>query len=167
MSKVTLYMAISADGFIAGPNDETPWSDEEWEAFQAFVKTCDVVLLGRRTYEIMAKDGDFVDGPEYIVVTNDANIDTGNFRKRAINSVGDLPQAERVAVIGGGDLNGRVAKLGCIDEIILDMEPITLGSGMRLFGDHDIQFKLELIASKAIGRGTVQNHYAIITKGEM
>jgi hypothetical protein len=29
MSKVILYGAISSDGFIAGPNDETPWSDAE------------------------------------------------------------------------------------------------------------------------------------------
>jgi dihydrofolate reductase len=53
MSKTVLYMAISADGFIAGPDDETPWSEEEWESFKAFVKTCDAVLIGRRTYEIM------------------------------------------------------------------------------------------------------------------
>jgi len=39
--KTILYVALSADGFIAGLNDETPWSDEEWAAFQEFVKTCD------------------------------------------------------------------------------------------------------------------------------
>jgi dihydrofolate reductase len=79
--KTILYMAISADGFIAGANDETPWSEEEWAAFQEFVKSCDIVLLGRRTYEIMSKQGEFVDGPDYFVVTSDASADTGNFRK--------------------------------------------------------------------------------------
>jgi dihydrofolate reductase len=159
---VILYMAISADGFIAGPNDETPWSDEEWEAFQGFVKTCDVVLLGRRTYEIMAKEGDFVEGPEYVVVTNDAKVDTGNFSKLAINSIGDLPKAERIAVIGGGDLNGRVAKLGCINEVILDIEPITLGAGVRLFDDHEVKISLKLIDSRKIGEGTIQNRYEVV-----
>ncbi len=162
MSKIILYMAISADGFIASPNDETPWSDEEWEAFQGFVKTCDVVLLGRRTYEIMAKDGDFVDGPEYVVVTNNANGDTGDFRKISIKTKDDLPQVERLAAIGGGELNGSLAKLGVIDEIILDVEPITLGSGKRLFGSHDVQLKMELISSKKIGTSTIQNQYMVV-----
>lgn len=48
MSKVILYMAISADGFIAGVNNETPWSDEEWEAYREFVMSCDVCLIGSR-----------------------------------------------------------------------------------------------------------------------
>jgi len=43
--RTILYMAISADGFITGPNDETPWSDEEWAAFQEFVKSCDAVTI--------------------------------------------------------------------------------------------------------------------------
>lgn len=159
--KTTLYMAISADGYIAGPDGETPWSDAEWEAFQAFVKTCDVVLLGRKTYEIMQKDGDFVEGPEYIVVTNNPNLDTGTFRKISVKTKDDLPQVQRLGMIGGGDLIGRLAKLGVIDEVILDIEPITLGSGIRLFGDNDVQLKLELTESRRIGEGTVQNHYTV------
>jgi len=160
--KIILYMAISADGFIADPHDETPWSDEEWAAFQEFVKTCDIVLLGRRTYEIMPKQGDFVPDPEYIVVTNDPSLDTGKFRKLSIKSKSDLPQAERLGIIGGGELNGSLAKLGVIDEVILDVEPVTLGSGKRLFGDHDVQLTLELIESRKIGRSTIQNHYAVV-----
>ncbi|MGD8373526.1 MAG: dihydrofolate reductase family protein [Candidatus Woesebacteria bacterium] len=160
--KTTLYMAISIDGYVAGLNDETPWSDAEWDAFQEFVKTCDVVLLGRRTYEIMRIDGDFVEGPEYIVVTNDQSLDTGAFRKVSIKTKDDLPQVERLGIIGGGDLNGTLAKLGVINEVILDIEPITLGSGIRLFGDHDVQLKLELAKSRRIGEGTVQNRYLVI-----
>jgi dihydrofolate reductase len=64
-----LYTAISQDGFIAGVDDETPWSDAEWEAFKTFVTSCDAVLLGRRTFQIMQED-ELVDGPRYIVVTN-------------------------------------------------------------------------------------------------
>jgi len=160
--KTTLYMAISADGFIAGTNDQTPWSDAEWEAFQEFVKTCDIVLLGRRTYEIMQESGDFVEGPECIVVTNDQSLKTGNFRKISIKTKDDLPQVERLAVIGGGELNGSLAKLGVIDEIILDVEPITLGNGKRLFGSHDVQLKMELISSKRIGTSTIQNQYKVV-----
>jgi riboflavin biosynthesis pyrimidine reductase len=57
--------------------------------------------------------------------------------------------------------NSSLAKLGVIDEIILDVEPITLGSGKRLFGSHDIQLSLELLRSQKIGNGTIQNHYKV------
>lgn len=160
--KTILYMAISADGFIAGPNDETPWSSEEWGAFQDFVKACDAVLLGRRTYEIMRDEGEFVDSTPYIVVTNDASVETGNFRKLSIKGEADLPQVERLGVIGGGELNGSLAELNIFDEVILDVEPIMLGSGVRLFGSHDIRLELELLESHRLGTSTLHKRYRVV-----
>jgi dihydrofolate reductase len=162
MSKTVLYMAISSDGFIAGPDDETPWSEEEWEAFKAFVKTCDVVLIGRRTYEIMRDQDDFVKGPEYLVVTHEKSLKTGKFKKITIDSKADMPKAAKVGVIGGGELNGSLALLGAIDEIILDIEPTVLGEGTRLFGSYDVPLKLKLLDSKLIGDSTTQRHYEIV-----
>lgn len=159
--KTTVYMAISADGFIAGPNDETPWSDESWKAFHEFLQTCDAVLLGRRTYEIMRDQNEFVDGPQYIVVTNDPSLDSGNFQQITIKTKSDLPQVEKLGVIGGGELNGNLAELGVFDEVIFDVEPITLSNGVRLFGNHDIRLELELIESQKIGPGTLHNRYRV------
>lgn len=157
-----VYMAISKDGFIATPDDETPWSDASWEAFNAFVLSCDAVVMGSRTYEIMRAADEFVDGPHYFVATTDDTMDTGDFGKRTIRTRADMPAVERVGIIGGGDLNGRLAKLGIIDEMILDIEPVELKEGVRLFGKHDVPLKLELIGSKHIGEATVQRHYRVV-----
>lgn len=159
--KTILCMAMSADGFIAGQNDETPWNDDEWVAFQNFITSCDVVLLGRRTYEIMRSDGEFVDGPEYIVVSNNPSLDCGDFRKMSITSKSDLPQAQKIGVIGGGRLNGSLAQLGVFDEIILDIEPILLGTGHTLFGGQMVHLNLELLESRKIGPLTLQHHYKV------
>jgi dihydrofolate reductase len=156
-----LYMAISRDGFIAGSADETPWSDAEWQSFQEFAKSCDLLLLGKRTFEIMKAGGEFVDGPRYTVVTNDQTINTFGLNKIAINTAADMPSGGKIGIIGGGELNGRLAKLGVIDEIILDIEPVDLGEGIRLFGDYDIPLKLELIGSTLIGKSTIQRHYRV------
>lgn len=155
-------MAISADGYIAGPNDETPWSDEEWEAYQAFVLTCDCVLLGRRTYEIMSRDDDFTAGVPYMVVSDDTSFDTGDFPRISIHKRADLPEFDIIGVIGGGELNGRMMELGLIDEIILDVEPVTLGGGTKLFGKHDIPLKLKPLSSRELNKETVQRHYQVI-----
>lgn len=159
--KATLYMAISADGFIATLEDQTPWSDASWDAFRTFVKTCDVILLGRRTYEIMCDQDEFVSGPEYVVVTNDASFNAGRYRKMSIKTKDDLPRAARIGVIGGGDLNGSLALLGIFDELILDVEPVVLGNGVRLFGSHDVRLKLELTDSEKLESGTLHNRYRV------
>jgi dihydrofolate reductase len=156
-----LYMAVSRDGFIAGSNDETPWSDAEWEAFASFVVTCDIVLIGRRTYEIMQKDDQFVEGPTYTVATAQQAYDAGGFSTIRINAAKDMPQAKRVGIIGGGELNGRLAKLGVIDELYLDIEPVELHAGIKLFGNYEPALKLQLIGSKLIGKATIQRHYKV------
>lgn len=55
--KVSLYMAISANGMIANKDDETPWSDAEWQSFNNKVKEVGNILIGRKTFELMKEDG--------------------------------------------------------------------------------------------------------------
>lgn len=157
-----MYMTISEDGFIAGLNDETPWSDESWESFQNFVRSCDVVLLGRRTFEIMRQQDEFISGPRYVVVTRNPDADTGEFEKLQIDSAEDMPKANKVGVIGGGDLNEQLIKLGVIDEIILDEEAVKLGQGFKLFGQHEVEPQLKLLDSERLGSRTIQRHYKVV-----
>jgi dihydrofolate reductase len=155
-------MAISRDGFIADLDDETPWSEDSWQAFREFVTSCDVVLVGRRTYEIM-RDGDgFVEGPEYVVATSDESFDADGLQKVDIKTKDDLPKAAQLGIIGGGELNGRLAKMGAIDEMILDIEPIELHDGIRLFGEYDVPLKLQLLDTHQINESTVQRHYKVL-----
>jgi dihydrofolate reductase len=157
-----MYMTVSRDGFIADANDQTPWSDDSWQAFEIFVKSCQIILLGRRTFEIMRDNQEFVDGPEYIVVTDNPELDTEGLTKLSIKSATDMPRADRVGVIGGGELNGRLMQFGVIDELFLDIEPIDLHNGSRLFGNHEPELKLELIGSSQIGEGGVRRHYKLL-----
>ncbi len=159
--KVVLYMAISADGLIADNDDRTPWSDDEWQAFTEFAQSCDVVILGKKTYQIMKADGDFVTGPKYFVATHDNNFDTGKFAKVIIKSRDDLPKARRIGIIGGSELNASLAQLDLIDEVILDVEPIVLGEGKHLFAEL-VHMRLALVSSRIIGQNTVQNTYTVL-----
>lgn len=161
-NRAVLYMAISADGFIAGPNNETPWSDEEWQAYRQFVKSCDVCLIGSNTYQVMKRSNEFVDGCKYIVATRDAGVDTGSFEKINIQIPQDLPKVKKLGVVGGGELNGLLMRMGVIDEVILDVEPVILGDGIKLFGSHEVKVDLKLMNSKMLNESTIQNHYEVI-----
>lgn len=157
-----LYMAVSKDGYIAGEHDDVDWvSDESWESYQSFVASCRVVIVGKHTYELMQKD-EFAENVSYIVATHDDNYDAGVFESKTIKSGEDMPKLDRVGIIGGGDLNGSLADLKVIDEIILDEEDVVLGDGIKLFGSHTPP-KLELIGEKRIGPNTVQKRYRVIS----
>ncbi len=162
MNSVVLYMAISADGFIAGNNDDVDWvSDNSWESYMKFVETCDVVLVGSRTFTMMEAD-EFVEGVKYIVVTRNQTLDTSLFEKRSIQHLSDMPDTKKIGVIGGGELNGRLMQMGVIDEIILDVEPVLLGAGIPLFGAHTATANLKLLQSNRLGESGMQLHYEVI-----
>ena len=60
MRKVTLGLANSLDNYIArkdGDYDWIHWSREVAEISSKFMKTVDALLIGRKTYEAMLKQG--------------------------------------------------------------------------------------------------------------
>ena len=71
MGKVFLDMAMSLDGFIAGPNDEDGglhgWyfapSVNAALVIDELVRTIGAMVLGRRTYEMGERQGGFADSP--------------------------------------------------------------------------------------------------------
>lgn len=59
MRKVVLGLAISLDGFIEGPNGEYDWcfTDQDY-GMTDFLSRIDALLMGRKTYEVVAAQGD-------------------------------------------------------------------------------------------------------------
>ena len=74
--KVTLYMAMTANGMIARKNGDTPWSASEWKSYSKSVRSHKALIIGRRTYEIMKKGNDFkrIGNPFVVVVSKNLRI---------------------------------------------------------------------------------------------
>ena len=86
MAKLVLFMAMSLDGFIAGPDDTVTepagrggerlfaWSDHEAtsKAVHAEYGATGAVLSGRRTYDLVnGWDGDHHDGVPMFILTHE------------------------------------------------------------------------------------------------
>src|SRR5260370_39263611 len=57
MKKVIFQMSVSIDGYVEGPGREIDWHivDDEFNAYAVeALKASDVLIMGRRTYELMA-----------------------------------------------------------------------------------------------------------------
>src|SRR3989338_3381624 len=163
--KVTLYMAMTANGMIAKENDDTSWvSPTEWKSFRSMIHKAGNMILGRRTYEVMLRNKEFSKLGKVKVVVVSTKLKTNKNITVVESPAEALSFLQRegfsqALVCGGGKLNSSFMKEKLIDEIYLDVEPIVLGKGIKLFTDANFEAKLELMGIKKLSKDEVQMQY--------
>lgn len=168
--KVILYMASSINGVIARADDDTSFvSKVDWEGFKAIAERTGNLVLGRRTYELMAESGELerFANQKILVVTNNQEFE----KRHPDHMVAHLPQEaiiqlesagmKEVLVAGGGGMNASFVEENLLDEIYLDIEPWIIGKGVRLFGEGYFESRLKLLESRQVGPDTIQLHYQV------
>ncbi|QQG39321.1 MAG: dihydrofolate reductase [Candidatus Aenigmatarchaeota archaeon] len=166
--KLILYMAMTANGYVAKPDGETPWSKEEWNSYARIVKRFGNLIIGRRTYELMKSDERLlkkIGNPFIVVLTRRHRKDerSVSYAKTPKAAVALLKKKGfKTALIGGGGVaNAAFMKAGLIYEIILDVEPLVFGRGVKLFADDNFEAKLRLLGVKKLGQNLIQLHYRV------
>ncbi len=163
--KVVLYMAISADGFVAKLNDDTPWTKDEWKCYSGKVKQIGNLIIGRRTYELTEKFSDVGDPYVVVVTSSKSFLDKNNVHfvhtfKQAVDLL-KKNKFKTILVAGGGKMNKTALESGLVDEIFLDVEPFIFGRGIPLFGGTSHELKLNLLEVNKTGKSSVQLHYKV------
>lgn len=166
--KVIQYNAITIDGFIATPSNDSEWvSDVDVEIFDAKIKEVGCIAMGNKTYEQFK--GEYFpkkDAVNLVVTGRSVDMTTDG-----VVYVKSPPEAIKYAeekgfkemlLIGGGTLNGSFLKEELIDEIILDIHPLIFGKGIKLFEGFESFLKVELIESKNLARGQVLLRYKVL-----
>ncbi len=163
--KTILYMSMTANGMIAKENDDTSWvSPAEWQSFRSMIKKAGNMILGRRTYEVMLRNNEFEKLGKVKVVVVSQTLKAGR-RITLIKSPREaLTYLQRqgfstALICGGGKLNSSFMKEKLIDEIYLDIGPIILGTGIKLFADAEFEAELQLTGIKKLSKDEVQLHY--------
>ncbi len=169
--KVILYIAMSLDGYIAGPNGNMSFLDAmaapgEDYGYHEFIETIDTVILGRKTYDwVMTQVPEFphADKETYVITRNDqAPIGKTIFYSGNLKAlINKLKQAggKNIFIDGGAFLVNELLKINLIDEFIISIIPVLLGAGTKLFKDERPELLLELISKKSFEKGLVQLHY--------
>ena len=165
---VILYMAMTANGFIAKKDDDTSWiSREEWDSYSLAVRTAGCLIVGHRTYDILTKQPEFSELKNVkLVVVSEKKFETLAPNHFVVSSPkGALKlfkDDDEVVVAGGGMLNASFLTENLVDEIYLDIEPIIFGEGIPIFRDKNFEHKLELIGQKKITDNEIQLHYKVV-----
>lgn len=140
-------------------------------AFARYVKKTGNAVIGRRTYDMVKKEGTQLGDVLTVVLTHDAAL----LAKKSPHTIfTDKPPKDvltmlerkgfkEAVVAGGGILNSAFLKEGLIDEMYIDIKPLVLGRGIPLFADGDFAPRLKLLEVKTLtNHQTIQLHYKVI-----
>lgn len=188
-------MNITLDGYYSGPNCELDWHFERWSRgmgarLQQELLQHDSVLLGRKTYQAMARywtakqsdpfcsREDFAfaamfNGFPKAVFSNtlvepewrNSTIMPGRLKtvmNRLRKPVSGLHKG--ILILGSGQLVTELIRLNLVDEYQLWMHPILLGKGKPLFIAPQMQRPLELIQTEIFSSGVVLLRYKAMAR---
>lgn len=172
MAKVIFGMTVSLDGFVHDRNGSVSrlYSDfaalRESEPLQDAIRTTGAVIMGRHTYDMA--QGDFTGYefqvpifvlthhvPERAAKGENENL-TFTFVTDGIESVVRQAKAaageKDVTVVGGPATAQQLHTAGLVDELHIDVMPVLLGDGLRLFEQRGGEpIELEKISVAEIG----------------
>jgi dihydrofolate reductase len=188
MRKVVMFNRVSVDGFFAGPNGEIDWFivDPELdralhEMSQPGVAPADTVLLGRVTYQLFESFWPEVaadpEAPkEARTIADELNRMTKVVFSKTLKDVswqntrlvkGNVTEevsrlkqekGSDILIFGSGTIVQQLTAEGLINEYLLAVTPVVLGTGKPLFKDVK-KLNLELLEAKKFKSGNVLLHY--------
>ncbi|MBC3786152.1 dihydrofolate reductase family protein [Spirosoma utsteinense] len=177
MRKLSLYIAISLDGFIARSDGRVDWLDNVPNpnqldyGYDAFLASIDTTLMGNNTYKtILSFGGEFpyADKINY-VFSRSEQANTTFVRYITSDPVAFVQSLKSsnggtIWLVGGGQLNTHLLNARLIDELIITVAPIVLGTGIPLFGSHAVETQWAAVRTESFETGLVQSTYSLVSQ---
>lgn len=164
MRKVTLFIAMSLDGYIADKDGGVDWLNgqeedgENMDTYSEFIKTIDTIIMGWNTYhqvitELSPEEWIY---PEQVsfVITHREIPSTERIRFTS-ESPCDLVKRLReeegngIWICGGASIVRQLMETDLIDTLHISVIPTLLGDGVRLFGPLEKEQKLRLVKTQS------------------
>lgn len=173
MRKLSLFIAMSLDGYIAKPNDDLSFlkiveKEGEDYGYADFMAGIDTIIIGRKTYDYVLKEigsSHYDNGQRDVyVITRTARPKEG----RTTFYTGDITElvnrlksmeGKNIYCDGGAEIINELLKHDLIDEFTISVIPVLLGSGTKLFKDGRPEYTLEYITAKTFETGLIQLQY--------
>ncbi len=164
--KLTLMMAITADGMIARDNAHFPdWTcSADKKLFKRLTQEAGVVIFGSRTYDTIGRP---LPGRLNVVMTRHPERYTPS---EGLMFHSDTPERlleelarrgyEEAILAGGGVINTLFINSHLVDELLLTISPKLFGQGLPLFSEK-MDLDLELINVQQLGSDTLLIRYAL------
>ncbi|MEZ5174203.1 MAG: dihydrofolate reductase family protein [Bacteroidia bacterium] len=178
VSKLTIHMVASLDGFIASENGDVSWMNsldnyengiEMTEEFIAnFLQLIDCYLMGFKTYEHALELGwPYGNIPCYVLSRKERKSDKSNvhFISGELKEIIEnqlKSEFKNIWMVGGSQITSELLKQKLADEICITIAPVLLGKGKLFFDSIGGQNELHLKDVTAFKNGMVDMTYEIL-----
>ena len=182
MKRVICRMSVSLDGYIEGPNREIDWHlvDEEVNSYVVeMLEATDVLIMGRKTYELMAgywptADGndisvkafkDLMNGKPKLVFSRTLKTVEWQRSRLAVGTISEevmrLKQTsgDGLICVGGSDLAASFLYEGLLDELWVLLTPVLIGGGKTFVDAIKKRHPLKLLSTRVFKSGNVALTY--------
>lgn len=175
MRELLLNLTTSLDGFIADADEGIEWiqAPPETDAgipadYLELMESVDALVMGRATYELSLRlpgGLDVFEGKRSYVVTSrtdlPAHAGVEFVREDPVEFVRHLKATDggTIWLFGGGRLATALAAAGLVDEFLIVVQPVLLGSGIRLWQDGLGTHALALVRAREWPGGLVELRY--------
>jgi dihydrofolate reductase len=138
MRRVRYSVAVSLDGYLAGPKGEVDWITNDPQVdFAGLAAQFDTMIVGRKTYEFARAQGASVRMPgiePYVVshTLKQAQCPDATVSADAVRTVSTLKQrpGKDIWLFGGGSLFRSLLDAGLVDGVEVAIIPVLLGGGV-------------------------------------
>lgn len=139
---VFFYGCVTLDGYLAAKDHELDWLYQtgtvEETGYDGFYSRMDVTLMGRRTFQELAKAGNPAEvypSTENFVFTHRELFQEGftPVHGGVAEFVEGMRKDKNIWVVGGNTIFAPLLEQDMVDHIILQIAPVLLGDGVRLF----------------------------------
>jgi len=181
MKKISAFNFMTLNGYLNDQDGDISWyrhGVEENQFAADSLKSGNILLFGRKTYEMMANYW-----PTPMAIQNDPDVAEGmnnadkiviskTIKKAAwkntkvigenvvqeIKRLKELPGND-ITILGSGSIVSLLAENDLIDEFQIMIDPVAIGSGTSLFQGINLTLNLELTSVKTFKSGTVLLSY--------
>lgn len=175
--RIIVYIATSADGFIARPDGNVDWLNRPRPSdnygMLEFFNSIDTILWGRTTYgPVSGKKGGvgYSSKVKNYVFTHHPPKSAPAGVEFVNEPIGEFAQRLRaepgkdIWMMGGAGIIASFLDAGEIDEFMIHVIPIFIGEGIPLVAPQHRNVKLELLSVRNYPDGVVRLHYAVQRK---
>lgn len=172
MRLVRYGVAMSLDGYIAGPSGEYDWIATDPDVdFSGMMAEFDTFLIGRKTFEAMRRmgsEGKPAPGTQNVVFSRTLrpadypHVVVSDDAERFVTELRTKPGKD-IALFGGRELFRSLLRAGLVDRVEASVIPVLLGDGIPLLPPPASRATLKLRKHRLYEKtGTIRLEYDIV-----